>query len=75
MRGLFSGGEGLLSEFYRIDWQVVDQKTQAILGSYEDGEICIRGPTVMKGIMTQFLSAFNSQSESNLPSCILFREN
>ena len=34
-----------------FDLQIINQETQAILGPHEDGEICIRGPTVMKGII------------------------
>ena len=30
--------------------QIVDVSTGAILGPHQDGEICVRGPTVMKGI-------------------------
>lgn len=30
--------------------QIVDVSTGAILGTHQDGEICVRGPTVMKGI-------------------------
>ena len=33
-----------------FDFQIINQETRALLGPHEDGEICIRGPTVMKGI-------------------------
>ena len=33
-----------------FDFQIINQETRAILGPHQDGEICIRGPTVMKGI-------------------------
>ena len=51
-----------------FDFQIVNQETRAILGPHEDGEIFIRGPTVMKGIssFTQIgVKQTNSKTLSN----------
>ena len=34
----------------KCSFQVIDPKTAAMLGPGRDGEICVRGPTIMKGI-------------------------
>ena len=43
--------------FYTGYTQIVDVTTGAVLGPHQDGEICIKAPTVMKGsiALTSFL--------------------
>ena len=41
--------------------QIIDADTGKILGPNQDGEICVRGPTVMKGEATKTLSYKSSK--------------
>ena len=47
--------------------QVVDVETGEALGPGQDGEICVKGPTVMKGINPAVIKATSSPMTISFP--------